>query len=496
MPNPKKLKININDQYQIRLNRLNNVKKAHLNPYPKESFRSHEVGAVLEQFSSLEKKSGKISLTGRLRAVRLHGGSCFAALEDNSGRIQIYFKKDELGEKDYSFFNDSFDIGDFIQAEGALFKTQRGEKTLLVKKFRMLSKALLPLPEKWHGLTDTEQRFRKRYLDLLANQEVKKIFIIRAKIIQFIREYFAKEGFIEVDTPVLQTVASGAIAKPFKTYHNALETDMYLRIAPEIFLKELIVGGFEKVFEIARCFRNEGIDFSHNPEFTQIEYYWAYKDYNDLMAFMEKFMPALVKEVIGSYEAEYDGHKIDFKGPYPRIDFRQALIDYAGIDLDEHDEKSLLMEARRQGINAEDFWGKGKLADELYKKFVRPKLINPSYIINHPLELSPLAKKISDRPNYVERFQLILGGRIELMNAFTELNDPIDQEERFKFQAELAKRGDEEAMGKDDEFVEALKYGMPPTAGLGMGIERLVNILTNTHNIKEVILFPTMKTEN
>ena len=490
------VELNINDEYQIRLDRLNKIKALGVNPYPKDSFRSHEINQVLNDFEPLEKAKTNIALTGRLRALRLHGGSCFAVLEDDSGKMQVYFKKDEVDEEPYGFFTNNFDVGDFIQAEGSVFQTHRGEKTLLVNKFKLLTKSLLPLPEKWHGLTDTETRFRKRYLDLISNPEVKQIFKTRAKILQFIRSYFIKEGFIEVDTPILQTVASGAIAKPFKTFHNALEMEMCLRIAPEIFLKKLIVGGFEKVFEIARCFRNEGIDYSHNPEFTQIEFYWAYRNYNDLMVFMEKFMEEMVTEVCGQTAVEYDGHKIDFKGPYPRVDFREALIKEAGIDLDDYNEASLLELARKKGIKAEDFWGKGKLADELYKKFVRPKMISPTYLVNHPIELSPLAKKITDRPNYVERFQLIIGGKIELMNAFSELNDPIDQEERFQEQVSLTKRGNEEAMGKDDEFVEALKYGMPPTAGLGMGIERLVNILTNTHNIKEVILFPTMKPEN
>jgi len=496
--------LNINDEYQIRLDRLNKIKALGINPFPNDSFRSHEIAQVLNDFETLETKKTTITLAGRLRALRLHGGSCFAVLEDgstslatgSSSKMQIYFKKDEVGEEQYAFFTDHFDVGDFAQVEGTVFNTHRGEKTLLVNKLKLLTKALLPLPEKWHGLTDTETRFRKRYLDLISNPEVKQIFNTRAKILQFIRNYFTKEGFVEVDTPILQTVASGAIAKPFKTFHNALDMEMYLRIAPEIFLKELIVGGFEKVFEIARCFRNEGIDYSHNPEFTQIEFYWAYRNYNDLMAFMEKFMEEMVINVCGQSVVEYDGNKIDFKGHYPRIDFREALIKEAGIDLDEHNEASLLKIARKKGINAEDFWGKGKLADELYKKFVRPKMINPTYIINHPIELSPLAKKIEDRPNYVERFQLVIGGKIELANAFSELNDPIDQEARFQEQASLTEKGDEEAMGKDDEFVEALKYGMPPTAGLGMGIERLVNILTNTHNIKEVILFPTLKPEN
>jgi len=484
--------INPSDEYKVRLKRLENIQKAGYNAYPKEVERTHIVNQVLEDF---EKIKGQVKVAGRLRSIRLHGGSCFTHLEDESGRIQAYFKQDKLGDEQYAFFTDSFDVGDFIEITGELFTTKRGEKTVLAKSFKMLTKSLLPLPEKWHGLSDVETRFRKRYLDMIANREVLDIFRKRFEIIQFIRDYFIKEGFIEVDTPILQAVASGAIAKPFKTHHNALDADMFLRVAPELYLKQLVIGGFEKVFEIARCFRNEGMDYSHNPEFTQIEFYWAYKDYEDLMLFIEKFMPEMVKSICGQTKIEYDNQQIDFNGPYPRVDFREALLKESGIDLDKHNQKSLTEEAKKKGLKTDKSWGKGKLADELYKKFVRPKLINPTFIVNHPIELSPLAKKIKGRENYVERFQLIIGGRIELCNAFSELNDPIDQEERFKEQSKLAGKGDEEAMGKDDEFVEALKYGMPPTAGLGMGIDRLVNVLTNTHNIKEVILFPTLKPE-
>ena len=503
---------NFSREHKTRLERLAKIRKAGINPYPKKAERTHLVSEVIGQFEKISAKGGptpakgvspladsgwksQVTIVGRLRAIRLHGGSCFVNLEDESGKIQAYFKKDEVGEKDYNFFVDSFDVGDFAEISGALFKTQRGEKTILVKKFKLLAKALLPLPEKWHGLVDVETRFRQRYLDLISNPEVRAIFKKRSQIVQFIRNYFINDGFIEVETPILQAVASGAIAQPFKTHHNALKTDLYLRIAPEIYLKELVIGGLEKVFEIARCFRNEGIDYAHNPEFTQIEFYWAYQTYEDLMAYLEKFMAALVKEVSGSTVVEYDGQKIDFKGPYPRLDFRQALLKETGIDLDKHDASSLFKEAKKKGLGVEKSWGKGKLADELYKAFVRPKLVQPTYLINHPIELSPLAKKIEGRENYVERFQLILGGKIELANAFTELNDPLDQEERFDFQKKLAKKGDQEAMLKDEEFVEALKYGLPPTAGLGMGIDRLVNILTNTHNVKEVILFPTLKPE-
>jgi len=488
-------KINYSDEYKIRTQKLEKIIKQGIEPYPAKCDKKFDLNQLIDDFNKLSDNKTKMSTAGRLRSLRLHGGSCFGNIQDGSGSLQVYFKKDVVGDKQYEFLNDCLDVGDIIEVQGTLFTTKKGEKTIQVNSFKLLSKALLPLPEKWHGLSDVEIRYRKRYLDLLANDEVKNIFIKRSKILQFLRNYFIKNDFLEVDTPVLQAVASGAIAKPFKTHHQALNTDLYLRIAPELYLKELVIGGFDRVFEIARCFRNEGIDYAHNPEFTQIEFYWAYRDYTFLMGFMEQLLKDLVKEINSDLTVEYDNKKINFKPPYPRVDFREALLKETKIDLDKHDVKSLAKEATKLGLRPEKSWGKGKLADELYKKFVRPKMINPTFIINHPIELSPLAKKLPGRPGYVERFQLIVGGSIELMNAFSELNDPLDQEERFRFQQDLSKKGDLEAMGKDDEYVNALKHGLPPTAGLGMGIDRLVNVLTHTHNIKEVILFPTLKPE-
>lgn len=486
-------KINYSDEYKIRLARLEKIKQIGINPYPSIAKRTQTIGEVLKQFKKLEHAKTVVTVAGRLLSFRSHGNLTFAKIQDESQSVQIALSKNDLDAQSYQNFSQLIDIGDFLQITGECFVTHKGEQSILVKEWVLLSKTLLPLPEKWHGLSDTETRFRKRYLDLIANPEVKEIFKKRSRIIQFIRNYFINEGFMEVDTPILQPIASGAIALPFKTHHNALNTDLFLRIAPELYLKQLIIGGFEKVFEIARCFRNEGIDYSHNPEFSQIEFYWAYKDYRFLMEFMETFLFKLVEEINGSTVVEYDNQKIDFKRPFPRIDFREALLKETKIDLDKHNDESLAGEARKKGLKVDKSWGKGKLADELYKEFVRPKLINPAFIINHPIELSPLAKKIDGRPGYVERFQLIVGGKIELMNAFSELNDPLEQEERFSFQQKLSQKGDKEAMNKDEEFVEALKYGLPPTAGLGMGIDRLVNILTNTHNIREVILFPILK---
>lgn len=481
------------DEYQIRLKKLEKIKQAEVEPYPAISGVEDSITEILANFDAWQEQGKKVSIGGRIRALRWHGGACFIDLDDGESKIQIYIKKDNLADNQYEFFIDTLDLGDFITVSGTLMKTHKGQESILVTDCKILTKALLPLPEKWHGLADSEIRYRQRYLDILANPEVKEKFIARSKIIQFIRDYFLKQGFLEVDTPILQPLASGAIARPFVTKHLALKMDLFLRVAPEIYLKELIIGGFPKVFEIARCFRNEGIDYSHNPEFSQIEFYWAFKDYNFLMDFMEDFLIALVESLTHSTGIDFQGQHIEFAKPFPRLDFRQALIDYADIDLDKYDAAELGKIAKKKGLEVEKFWGKGKLADELYKKFVRTQLIQPTYIINHPIELSPLAKKIPGRPNYVERFQLVLGGGLEMMNAFSELNDPQDQEERFAFQTELAKKGDDEAMGKDDEFVTALKYGMPPTAGLGMGIERLVALLTDTHNIKEIILFPILK---
>lgn len=480
------------NEYEVRLERLKQLQNQGITTYAYKG----QTKSFLEIFSDFEKliaSADEIIISGRLVSKRIHGGSLFADLVFEGEKLQVYFKQDELGAANYQLFVDYIDVGDFVEVSGNAVLTKRGEKTILVKKFTLLTKTLLPLPEKWHGLKDIELRFRKRYLDLLSNEETRKIFVTRSKIITFIRQHMISHGFLEVETPILQTVASGAIAKPFKTHHNALDADMFLRIAPELYLKELLVGGFGQVFEIARCFRNEGIDTSHNPEFNQIEFYWAYKDYDFLMSFMEDMLSKLVQDVHGQQKITYDDSEIDFTPKYPRLDFRQALIDNADIDLDKHDDASLLAEAKKKGLKVEDFWGKGKLADELYKVFVRPKLIQPTFIINHPIELSPLAKKMKDRPNYVERFQLVVAGKLELMNAFSELNDPIDQDERFKLQSSLADKGDDEAMLKDDFFIDALKHGMPPAAGLGMGIERLIMLLTNQQNIKEVILFPTLK---
>lgn len=487
--------VNYSDEYQIRLQRLAKIKSTGLDPYPSSVVKDQSISKILADFQAKVDSGEVIDLAGRLKSRRLHGGSCFADVEYDGEILQVYFKKDVVGDDQYGKVENDLDVGDFVAVSGTAMLNKTDLPLILVKEFKLITKSLLPLPEKWHGLQDIETRFRKRYLDLLANPETRVILGKRQKIVNFIRQRLISDGFVEVETPILQSVASGAIAKPFVTHHQALDCDLFLRIAPEIYLKELLVGGYSKVFEIARCFRNEGIDTSHNPEFNQVEFYWAYRDYNFLMDYMEKFMADLVMEVCGSLKVTYDNKELDFTPPYPRIDFRQSIIDETGIDLSLYDAKGLMEQATKKGIKIDPAWGKGKIADELYKTFVRPKYLNPAFIINHPIELSPLAKKLDSDTNYVQRFQMMVAEKIELMNAFSELNDPIDQEERFAFQKTLADRGDDEAMLKDDDFIEALKYGMPPAAGLGLGIERLAMLLSDSQNIKEVIYFPTLKPE-
>ncbi|MEA3272923.1 MAG: lysine--tRNA ligase [Patescibacteria group bacterium] len=483
----------MSEEAVIRLEKLKAIKDEGRDPYPAKSKRTATASEALLNFSALSKKNKRITLTGRLMSVRGHGGAVFADLKDESGKIQLHLRKDEIGHKDFKFFKDSVDPGDFLEVSGALFKTKKGEKTLKVKFFKLLTKTLLQMPEKWHGLTDVEVRYRKRYLDLIANDEVKQNLKTRSLIVKAIREFFDNDGFTEVETPILQPIAGGAAAKPFVTHHNALSADFYLRIAPELYLKRLVVGGYEKVYEIARCFRNEGIDHSHNPEFTQVEFYQAYADYNDLMKLTEKLLPHILKSIGKKNVVEFQGEKMNFKASYPRMTFRDAIKKYAKIDIEKFPKtKDLLKEARKKKVDVDSKASRGKIMDEIFKTFVRPKILNPTFITDHPLELSPLAKKKSENPKYTERFQLLLGKGTELINAFSELNDPLDQEERFK---EQAKSKDEEAHPFDEDFIEALKHGMPPTAGFGMGIDRLAALLTDSHNIKEVIIFPTLKPE-
>ena len=482
----------IDDLRQTRIKKLEAIRKALFNPYPEKTKRTHKIAEALKDFNAMNRSKKEVILAGRIKSVRGHGGSTFLDVEDGSGQIQAFLRKDRVGERSYQFFLNNFDVGDFIEARGILFKTKKGEKTIEVSDFKMLAKSLLPLPEKWHGLQDVEERFRKRYLDLLFNPAVKEKFEIRSKIIKEIGSFLDGEGFLEVETPVLQLIYGGAKAKPFKTHLNALDIDIYLRIALELYLKRLLVGGFEKVYEIGKCFRNEGVDRSHNPDFTMLEFYWAYSDYKELMKLTEKLFESVVKRVRGDLKIQYEDKKISFKAPFERIGFNLLLKKYTKINLKEINLAALKKEAQKLGVKVEKNMQKAEVADEIYKKYCLPKILKPTFVINHPVGAFPLAKTNSEDISKLANFQLIVGGW-ELVNAFSELNDPLEQRKRFEEQEKFFKQGSEEAQRMDEDFLEALEYGMPPAAGFGMGIDRLVTLLTDSHSLREVILFPTMK---
>ncbi len=488
----------IDELKKIRIKKLATFKSAGIDPYPLKIKRTHSIAELFSNFNKLKKSEKQITAVGRIMSIREHGALSFSHIEDGSGKIQTFFSRNKLGKNAYNFFLENFDIGDFIQISGILFKTKRKEKTIEVSKYHILSKSLLALPEKWHGLQDVEERSRKRYLDLIFNKEVKEKFETRSKIIKEIRNFLDKNEFLEVETPILQSIYGGAKAKPFKTHLNALDMDLYLKIAHELYLKRLLVGGFEKVYEIGRIFRNEGVDRSHNPEFTMLEFYWAYADYKNLMKFTEKLIINLIKKTNKKLEIEYKEKKINFKAPWERIEFSQLLRKYTKIDLEDLNTEALAKKAKELGIKIEKGASKAEIADEIYKKYCRPKIVNPTFVIHHPMGTFPLAKQLKDK-NHLDfiqaklaDFQLIAGG-FELCSAFSELNDPIEQRKRFEEQEKLYKKGFKEAQRTDKDFLEALEHGMPPAAGFGMGIDRLVALLTNSHSIKEVILFPTMR---
>jgi len=477
-----------------RLKKLSKLKKANINPYPESSNRTHTCIEAIEYFEKLCKR--EIYLAGRVRSIRTHGGSTFLHIQDSTSKFQIYLKRDVLGEKSYKLFLETIDIGDFIEVGGSLFITKRGEKTLEAKSWRILAKSLLPLPEKWHGLKDIEKRSRKRYLDLIMNDNIKKRFEIRSLIIRLIREFLHRKGFIEVETPILQSIAGGALATPFMTHLNALNLDLYLRIAPELYLKRLLVGGFEKIFEIGKCFRNEGIDASHNPEFTMLEFYWAYADYKNLMSLTEEMFNDIISN-LKSYNLISE-KEIDFSAPWKKVEFDKLIEENTGINIwkakiEDLHKKIEQMEIKTEIklVKSKSELYKAKLIDEIFKKVCVPKLINPVFVINHPKFMSPLAKPLEEEPHKSARFQLIISG-IEIANAYSELNDPILQKEMLISQEKAFKRG-EEAQRYDKDFITALEYGMPPAAGFGMGLDRLAMILTNCSNLRDIILFPLMK---
>ena len=425
---------------------------------------------------------------------RVHGKAGFADLQDFEGKIQLYFKIDTLGKESYKVFEKLLDVGDIIGVEGFVFRTHKGELSVWVEKFTVLTKSLRPLPHVWFGLKDIERRYRERYVDLILNPEVKETFVKRSRIIKEIRKFLNSKGFIEVETPMLHQIAGGAAARPFITFHNALGINLYLRIAPELYLKRLIVGGFEKVYEIGKVFRNEGVDRFHNPEFTMVEWYWAYADYKDNMKLVEELIRHLVKTVHGKLKIVFQGKEIDFSKPFKVITLIDALKEYAGIDIMNKSRDDLVNIAEQHGLEVKKDATKGELITSLFEELVQHKLIQPTFVIDHPVDVSPLAKRKKDDPTLTERFELYIAG-LEVVNAYTELNDPIDQRERFLEQMEKRAKGDEEAHMMDEDFLRALEYGMPPTSGVGIGIDRLVMILTDSPSIRDVILFPTLRPE-
>ncbi len=485
------------DEFSFRREKRQALLDQGINPYPAYYKKELSLSAIRQKYATLEsdKESTDILITaGRLITKRGHGKASFGHLQDESGQLQIYTKLDVVGEDLYALYK-TLDVGDIVGVSGIAFITHTGELTLKVQTFTLLSKALNPLPEKFHGLSDRELRYRKRYVDLIANPDVMDVFRKRSKIVSFIRHFLENKGFMEVETPVLHTMAGGAAAKPFITHHNALDMKQFLRIALELHLKRLIVGGFEKVFEIGRVFRNEGISYKHNPEYTLLELYQAYADVNDMMALMETLLSEAAKNITGSYVVPYGDIQIDFTPPFKRWPMADAINTYAGINIEGKDFASLQVAMKEKKIPIDPtHTSRGQLIMYLYDEFVEDHLIQPTYIIDYPIETSPLAKKHRSKAGLVERFELIVN-TLEIANAFSELNDPIDQRERFEDQLKQKEAGDEEAHGMDDDFVEALEQGMPPTGGLGIGIDRVVMLLTNSQTIRDVLLFPHLKTK-
>jgi len=481
-----------------RIEKAKKLKELGYEPYAYKYEVNAKAGELVERFGGEEElPQEEFSLAGRIVSLRIMGKASFFHIQDESGRIQCYVRRDTVGEEFYNkVFKKLVDIGDIVGVRGKLFRTRTGELTLEVEKMEILTKSLRPLPEKWHGLKDTEKRYRQRYLDLIVNPEVREVFRVRTKVIKKIREFLDGRGFIEVETPILQPVASGAAAKPFVTYYNALDTNVYLRIAPELYLKRLIVGGFERVYELGKNFRNEGISTRHNPEFTMVEWYMAYADYNDLMEMTEELFEFLLDEIFGkgTREIEYQGVKLSFKRPFRRISFLGELSKKTGLTEEEllHNEDKVLKKCKEVGIENAEAISHFKRVQELFEALVEPELVQPTFVVDFPKAISPLAKEKRDNPELVERFELIIFGR-EVANAYTELNNPKEQEERFKQQLEERAKGDEEAMEYDADFITALEYGMPPTAGEGIGIDRLVMLFTNKDSIREVLLFPQLR---
>jgi lysyl-tRNA synthetase class 2 len=499
------MSINLSEQEKGRRESLLKLRELGIDPYPAAEFKySHSIASIISDF----KPGEEVIIAGRLMSRRIMGKASFGELMDSSGRMQVYFNRDEIcPDDDKTMYNDVFkkllDIGDFIGIEGSLFMTQVGEKSIMVKKIHVLSKALKPLPivktddkgEVHHAFSDPEARYRQRYVDLIVNPKVKDIFIKRTKAFNSLRNFFNERGYMEVETPILQSIPGGAAARPFVTHHNALNIPLYLRIANELYLKRLIVGGFDGVYEFSKDFRNEGMDRTHNPEFTVMEIYVAYKDYNWMMDFTEQFIEKVALDVNGSTEIKVLKNQISLKAPYKRITMTDSIIEHTGFDISNKSVEEIRKAASEMGIEVDESMGKGKLIDEIFGEKCEHHYIQPTFITDYPKEMSPLCKQHRDNPELTERFELIVNGN-ELANAYSELNDPIDQRERFEEQMKLSEKGDDEAMFIDQDFIRSLEYGMPPTSGLGVGMDRLVMLLTNQQSIQEVLFFPQMKPES
>ncbi|MBI5787175.1 MAG: lysine--tRNA ligase [Candidatus Niyogibacteria bacterium] len=485
----------IDDIRSARTAKLGKLAEAGQEPYPAKVQTFISAGEAREKFNSLKSKKSVLT-AGRIIAIRLHGGSLFCDISDGSSTLQVYLKEDELGDGSFALFRDSADIGDFFEFKGRLFLTKKKEKTLLVSDWRVLAKGLKPLPEKWHGLQDVEERFRKRYLDLLSNPEVRERFLKRAAIVSEIRRLLDKAGFVEVETPMLHPLAGGASAKPFTTHHNALDQDFFLRIAPELYLKRLLVGGLSKIYELGRNFRNEGVDATHNPEFTMLELYEAFSDAEEHRVFVEKMMKQLARSAKNSLRFKYQGSELDFGKKFASMTFEEALGRFALLNnYRKLPQGELELKAKRFGIEVEAGDSKAKVADKIFRKICRPKIIQPTFILYYPIEILPLAKESKEHPGMADMYQLIAGG-LEIVKGFSELNDPIEQKNRFEEQEKMRNAGDEEANRLDEDFLDALEYGMPPAAGLGLGIDRLVMLFSDTPNIREVLLFPTLRSKD
>ncbi len=476
----------------LRTEKLNRLRAAGIDPYPARFDRTHTAAKAAALLTGNPQCTETISVAGRVTAKRGMGKATFLDLHDGSGRIQTYLKQESIGVEAYAALHE-LDLGDFLGVTGTLFHTKSGEPTVEAQQYTLLAKALRAPPEKWHGLQDVEVRYRQRYLDLMANPGARQIFVNRSRVIAAIRRFLDDRGFLEVETPILQPSAGGAAARPFQTYHNALDRQLSLRIALELHLKRLVVGGFDKVYELGRIFRNEGVSTKWNPEFTMLESYEAYADYDDVMTMVEEMVSSIAGDVLGAIRVPTGDTEIDFSPPWPRVPLREAILERSGVDFSAHrDLDSLLAAATASGVPTDASWGRGKLIDELLTLHVEPHLIQPTFLIDYPIELSPLAKRKPDNPNLVERFELFIAGR-EVANAYTELNDPLDQRQRLVEQARLRAAGDDEAELADEDFLVALEHGMPPTAGLGIGIDRLIMALTGVSSIREVILFPALR---